>query len=190
MATINFTDEKTELICLVEAAQLGDREAFGELFARFERHVLAIAIRRLGDYGEAQELCQDVFIQAMEKIDQLRTPEAFPGWLRSITNRMAINRIVRRVPDQAMESGVLELNCVETETPLDTALGEERQNHVRAGLDRLGQLDRETLLAFYVDGRSLNEMADEFEAPVGTIKRRLHVARKRLAKQVEDLVAI
>ena len=190
MATITFTDEKTELICLVEAAQLGDREAFGELFARFERHVLAIAIRRLGDYGEAQELCQDVFIQAMEKIDQLRVPEAFPGWLRSITNRMAINRIVRRAPDQAMESGVLELNCVETETPLDTALVEERQNHVRAGLDRLGRLDRETLVAFYVDGRSLNEMADDFEAPVGTIKRRLHVARKRLAKQVEDLVAI
>lgn len=187
MATITCTNEKTELIWLVEAAQLGDRDAFGELFSRFERHVLAIAFRRLGDYGEAQELCQDVFIQAMEKIDQLRTPEAFPGWLRSITNRMAINRIVRRSPDQAMESGTLEMNCIETETPLDTALADEQRDHVRAGLKKLGRIDRETLVAFYVHGRSLNEMADDFAAPVGTIKRRLHVARKRLAKEVEDV---
>ena len=50
--------------------------------------------------------------------------------------------------------------------------------------------DRETLVAFYVDGRSLLEMSDDFDAPVGTIKRRLHVARKRLAKEVEELVAV
>jgi RNA polymerase sigma-70 factor (ECF subfamily) len=42
-------------------------------------------------------------------------------------------------------------------------------------------------VAFYVKGRSLNEMSNEFEAPIGTIKRRLHVARKRLAKEVEEL---
>jgi RNA polymerase sigma-70 factor (ECF subfamily) len=51
-------------------------------------------------------------------------------------------------------------------------------------------LDRSTLVAFYVDGRSLNEMSDDFAAPIGTIKRRLHVARKRLAKEVEELVAV
>ena len=52
------------------------------------------------------------------------------------------------------------------------------------------ELDRETLVAFYVKGRSLLEMSDEFDAPLGTIKRRLHIARKRLAKEVESLVAV
>ena len=47
---------------------------------------------------------------------------------------------------------------------------------------RLRKLDRQTLKSFYVEGRSLKEMCDEFKAPVGTIKRRLHVARQRLAK--------
>ena len=65
----------------------------------------------------------------------------------------------------------------------------ERKNQVRAGLDRLGEMDRDTLVAFYVEGYSLLEMADDFDAPLGTIKRRLHVARKRLAKQVEELAA-
>ncbi|MBW8883337.1 MAG: hypothetical protein JF612_00880, partial [Planctomycetia bacterium] len=61
-------NDRLELIALVRAAQRGDRQAFGELFERFERHVMAIALRRMSDFGEAQELCQDVFIQAMKKI--------------------------------------------------------------------------------------------------------------------------
>ena len=191
MATFTlFETDKTHVAELVLAAQRGERAAFGELFERFERHVFAIALRRLGDYAEAQELCQDVFMQAMQKIDQLRQPEAFGGWLRSITHRMAINRVVRRGPDQPTEQEALEANCVESETPLALVLAGERQSRVRAGLDRLGDLDRETLMAFYVDGQSLIEMSDQFEAPVGTIKRRLHVARKRLAKEVDELMPV
>src|SRR6187402_3882408 len=185
MTTLTLDTDNTELIGLVRAAQCGDRQAFGDLFERFERHVMAIALRRLGDFAEAQELCQDVFIQAMKKISQVREPEAFAGWLRSITNRMAINRLVRRAPARAIESESLELACVETRTPLVEALAGERAREVRNGLKQLGRLDRETLVAFYVRGQSLVEMSDSFDAPVGTIKRRLHVARKRLAKHVE-----
>jgi RNA polymerase sigma-70 factor (ECF subfamily) len=187
--TFPETDE-TELTVLVLAAQEGDRQAFGTLFERFERHVMAIGLRRLGDFSEAQELCQDVFIQAMRKVAQLREPEAFPGWLRSITNRMAINRLVRRPVDRAIEQEALDAACVETETPLSEALADERQDKVREGLAQLGRLDRETLEAFYVRGQSLLEMSADFDAPVGTIKRRLHVARKRLAKHVEEFAAV
>jgi len=187
MTTCTLDTDNTELIELVIAAQSGDRQAFGDLFERFERHVMAIALRRLNDYGEAQELCQDVFIQAMKKIDQLRTPEAFPGWIRQITTRMAINRLVRRNGDISLEPEALEATAVEVETPLTRVLTRERATQVRKGLAKLGRMDRETLVAFYVHGRSLNEMAGDFEAPVGTIKRRLHVARKRLAKEVEEL---
>jgi RNA polymerase sigma-70 factor (ECF subfamily) len=48
-------------------------------------------------------------------------------------------------------------------------------------------MDRETLEAFYFEGSSLLEMSRKFDTPVGTIKRRLHVARKRLAKELEAL---
>lgn len=172
---------------LVIAAQRGEREAFGELFERFERTVFAIALRRLRNFNEAQELTQDVFVQAMTKLDQLREPVCFAGWLRSITHRMAINRMVRRGPDLPTEPEAMEANCVETVTPLSVALQRERKSQVQAGLNRLRRLDRETLEAFYVKGQSLLEMSDSFEAPLGTIKRRLHVARKRLAKEVETL---
>lgn len=183
-------DEKLRVAELVRAAQQGDRDAFGQLFERFERHVLAIAIRRLGDFSEAQELCQEVFLQAMLKLDQLREPACFGGWLRSITNRMAINRMVRRGPDLPTEPEALAATCVDELTPLSRVLHVERDAQLHAGLNRLRDMDRQTLVAFYVNGQTLIEMSDEFEAPVGTIKRRLHVARKRLAKEVEELVAV
>ncbi len=182
-------DQLRETGDLVRAAQLGDRQAFGELFERFQPTVMAIAMRRLRDFADAQELCQDVFMQAMQKIDQLRTPEAFGGWLRQITVRMAINRAVRRAPAVAVEPELLEATVTCEDSPLDDILELERQSQVREGLERLGDMDRKTLVAFYVHGQSLLEMAADFEAPLGTIKRRLHVARKRLAKQVNELAA-
>jgi len=72
-------------------------------------------------------------------------------------------------------------------SPVEAALTVERKDQVQAGLGRLGDMDRDTLVAFYVEGQSLLQMADQFEAPLGTIKRRLHVARKRLAKEVDEM---
>ena len=178
---------ETSELELVLAAQQGDREAFGQLVERYERAVYATAFRRLNNHAEAQELAQEVFVKAMERIDQLRQPECFGGWLRSITTRMAINRAVRRGPARSTEPHSLEATCVDAQTPLNVVLAGERRRQVRDGLDRLGELDRQTLVAFYVDGDSLLEMSDRFASPVGTIKRRLHVARKRLAKQLEEL---
>ena len=182
--------EISKTATLVVRAQSGDRSAFGELFEMYRDSVVAIAMRRLGDYNEALELSQDVFVQAMEKIGQLRQPECFGGWLRSITVRMAINRAIRRAPSISAEPEILEATIAQRDTPLDIALDAERAEQLRTGLAQLGDMDRETLEAFYVQGQSLIEMAEQFDAPIGTIKRRLHVARKRLAKQVEHLSTV
>ncbi|MFO0912255.1 MAG: sigma-70 family RNA polymerase sigma factor [Pirellulales bacterium] len=175
---------------LVLAAQSGDRQALGELFLRFRPTIIALALRRLGNLAEAQELSQEVFIQAMQKLDQLRAPECFAGWIRSITVRMAINRAVRRAPMLATEPQTLESTCIDRRTPAAAAVAGEQAQGVRDGLKRLRSLDRDTLEAFYVRGQSLNEMSAEFDAPVGTIKRRLHVARQRLARELEHLVGV
>ena len=189
MTTTFVQDEKDQIVELVLASQGGDRVAFGELFERFRGHVLAIAQRRLGDFGEAQELSQEVFLQAMQKLDQLRDPRCFGSWLRSITHRMAINRAVRRAPSIATEPQTLEATVETDETPYAAAITGERAAHVHSGLARLRALDRDTLIAFYVRGQTLIEMAASFDAPIGTIKRRLHVARQRLAREVEHLVS-
>lgn len=191
MATLNETrTDQDRVVELVEAAQAGDRAAMGELFERFERHVFAVALRRCGNYTEAQEVCQDVFVQALAKIGQLRDPACFGGWLRSIAHRTVINRAVRRRPTVAADPETLDTNRVSDDTPLTLILDCEQAKQVRVGLDRLRQMDRDTLVAFYFRGQSLAEMSHRFDAPVGTIKRRLHVARKRLAQEIEPMVAV
>jgi RNA polymerase sigma-70 factor, ECF subfamily len=183
-------EDSTSFEFLVEAAQAGDREAYGELVTRFEPMVYSVAYRRLGNHSEAQELCQEVLVKAMQKLDQLKVPAAFGGWLRTITVRMAINRQVRRAPTIATEPQTLDARWVESSTPLDAVLANERATQVRGGLARLRELDRHTLEAFYVRGESLSQMSEAFAAPIGTIKRRLHVARKRLARELETAAAV
>ncbi len=183
------TIEPTEC-SLVVAAQHGDREAFGQLAQRYERAVYATALRRLGNHAEAQEVCQEVLVRAMQKITQLREPQAFGAWLQAVASRMAINRAVRKRSPTPSDPEVLANTCVDAETPLTVVLARERASQVHAGLGRLGTMDRDTLVAFYMNGQSLIEMSEEFSSPVGTIKRRLHVARKRLAKELEELVAV
>ncbi|MHB8900694.1 MAG: RNA polymerase sigma factor [Thermoguttaceae bacterium] len=184
------TLEQQDLTRLVAAAQDGDREAFEQLFRQFQRVVYLTAYRRLGNEAEAQELCQDVFVQALRKLDQLHDPACFGGWIRSITTRMAINRAVRSRTMASLDvEGALPAGDDGAETPLAQVLAREEREQLHVGLNRLSDMDRSTLTAFYFRGRSLVQMSDEFHSPVGTIKRRLHVARKRLAEELETLSA-
>jgi len=176
--------DRQTLVTLVTAAKQGDRQAMDELIQHFQGSVYATVYRRVQNEAEAQELCQDVFMRALAKIGQLANPAAFGGWLRSIAHRMAINRAVRCRPSVSLEAEGIEGPCADGDTPLGEILEQERRDQLKLGLDRLAPMDRDTLVAFYFRGQSLVEMSNHFHTPVGTIKRRLHVARKRLAKEL------
>lgn len=187
--TLNSTSTQTALAKvaqLVTAAQLGDREAQCALYERYRASALALAYRKLGNWDEAEELVQDVFIHAFNRLEQLRVPEAFGGWLRQIVRRTAINQLTRRRVTLTMDGETLDSASSNRRSPLDAVLESEQSEQVRSGLERLGDIDRRTLEAFYMGGQSLIEMAEHFAAPIGTIKRRLHVARKRLAQEMES----
>ena len=175
----------TELTSVVERARAGDRAAYGELVERFQPTVYAVALARLRNPTEAQELVQEVFLHGMKKLAQLRDAQCFAGWLRQITVRMAINRLTRRGPLHKVEAEALDGAVAAGAGPLEALVQSEQVAELYRCLERLKPVDRATLVAFYIRGRSLKQMSREFETPVGTIKRRLHVARNRLRKQLE-----
>jgi RNA polymerase sigma-70 factor, ECF subfamily len=189
-STVLDLEEKSwaDLAILVRRAQRGDREAFGSLVEQFQPTVYAIALRRLGNASDALELTQEVFLHVLERIGQLREPERFAGWLRQVAVRMAINRATRRVAPPCVENGVLETVYVSSDEPLDELISRERARNVTEALGRLKALDREALDAFYIRGHSLLEIAQLFDIPLGTVKRRLHTARKRLRLELESSV--
>src|SRR3954468_5490559 len=147
----------TEITLLVERAKVGDREAYGELVARFQGSVYAMALTRVRDPLEAQELAQDVFVHAMRKLPQLRDPRCFAGWLRRITARMAINRLTRKGPLFGAEQGVLDAGSGYERAPEAHLEVVEAIDQLRAGLAVLKPLDRQTLEAFYLRGRNLKQ---------------------------------
>jgi RNA polymerase sigma-70 factor (ECF subfamily) len=173
------------LDCLLVRAQHGDAAAFGAVVEQFQSTVFAIALSRLRDAHEASELAQDVFIHAQAKLGQLRDLACFAGWLRQITVRMAINRQTRSKRLTSREPDLLQQTADRGAGPLDQLMAAETRGELWEGLGELKPLDRDTLVAFYIRGQSLRQMSRSFETPVGTIKRRLHVARNRLKDVLE-----
>ena len=169
-------------ICgLVHAAQRGDQHAFGRLLERHRRMVYATARGVLKNHADAEDVCQEVFVQAMKKIDSLHKPSRFSGWLRMIARNKAINKKRSKNRKGGWTNDFTHTFGKEG-TPEATALANEERVRVRQALGRLKKLDREILVAFYFDGHSLPEIGRRLHVPIGTIKRRLHFARKRLAQ--------
>ncbi|MEM9828941.1 MAG: sigma-70 family RNA polymerase sigma factor, partial [Planctomycetota bacterium] len=117
------TPEEVTVAEMVRRAQAGDRDAFGALFERYRPGIFALAMRRVRNADEADELTQDVFIQAMQKIEQLRVPEAFGGWLRQIVHRMAINRVTRNRNALPLDPETMEATCADFASPETVAEG-------------------------------------------------------------------
>jgi RNA polymerase sigma-70 factor (ECF subfamily) len=172
---------------LVERARGGERRAYGELVERFEGAVYAVVLRRLPDRTEAEDVTQEVFIHGFRKLGQLRDPRCFGGWLRRAAMRLAHNRRARRRPYQRFDEDGMTAVAAAATSPLEALLRAERRAAVGYGLCRLRPLDRQTLLAFYFQGQSVQEMARLSHVSVGTIKSRLHAARARLREQLAPL---
>lgn len=172
--TVEFT------VDTVLRAQAGSREAFDQLTELFYSRVYGIVMQRLRNTAEADEVTQEVFLRAFRKIGQLKDPAAFAGWLCQIAARLSINRAVRRPAETYREPVTFELLQESDDSPAAALMQREDAQQLRTGIDRLGQLDRQTLMAFYFEGQSLKDMAEVFDSPIGTIKRRLHTARNRL----------
>lgn len=175
------------LLILVDQAKLGNRTAFDQLIERFQNRIHRVVMQRLRNSAEADEVTQEVFLRAFRKLPQLQESERFSGWLTRIAVRLSINRAIRKPAECYLESETMETFDVATETPLSSMIRQENLEQVRAGLDQLPPLDRETLWAFYFEGSSLKEMSEQFASPIGTIKRRLHTARGRLRDVIAGL---
>jgi RNA polymerase sigma-70 factor, ECF subfamily len=169
-----------DIIVLVEQAKFGDRDAYGKLFRLFRNSVFATALKQVHNDVEAEELTQDVFVHGWRKLVQLREPRAFGGWLKRITVRLAINQRKRKGLIGGGDPELIDNLPGRVDGPLDELERTEAKGYVHAGLQQLKPLDRDTLEAFYLRKRSLKQMSQDFNTPVGTIKRRLHVARQRL----------
>ena len=180
-----------DVVELARGNGMVDRDlAWAELCVR-SRGTVRFKVGRILQYGDTDAVIQDAFLTAFVKLPDLRDNAAFLPWIRSIATRAAINvlRSRTRTPETSLTLPDGRMRDVEgcIERPEQALLREERSSQVTDVLNRqMKPQDSEVLGLFYFEGKSIADIAGILNVPEGTVKRRLHVARERFEKLLED----
>ena len=170
---------------LVLAAMEGQRMAFQQLMARYEEKVYRMIYFRTHDRLDAEDICQEVFIQAFKSLRRLKDPERFTGWLfRIASNRIKDHYRKKRV--RAIFSFLPDVERDADRAVADKGTGVlekiERQefwNRVHTMLDRLSKMEREVFLLRFFDDLSIREISEVIHKSQSTVKTHLYRALKK-----------
>jgi RNA polymerase sigma-70 factor (ECF subfamily) len=168
---------------LVARAREGDARAFEELVRRHLRSAHAVALGVLGNPADAEDVCQDAFLAALDKLDECRDPKRFAAWLMRIVRNRALN--VRE--SRALRQGEpLEQEAVAEagDDPGWRAEQSELRGRLLAALGRLPPSQREVVLLHDLEGWRHREIADLLGTSEGAVRVRLVEARKRLRMEL------
>jgi RNA polymerase sigma factor (sigma-70 family) len=171
---------------LHQFALTGGPEGFSPIVERYQDAVFGIALARLGSFHDAQDVAQQVFVAAFERLAGLRDPGRLGAWLRAMTIHRCIDLVRQR--KQALPVEHAEQAASSEPTPPAALEHQELRQAVLDAIARLSGAQRETTTLFYVNGYSVEQVAAMQEVPVGTIKRRLHDARQRLKEEMIGMV--
>jgi RNA polymerase sigma-70 factor (ECF subfamily) len=173
------SDESVTDAGLVAAVRRGSREAAGRLAQRYLRGCRAVALAVVGEIAAAEDVCQEAFVHAIDRIDDCRDPARFGAWLRQIVRRRARNYLrharVRRAVPLAADMGV-----DPGESPADAAVRSDLRERLLSALGQLPEDRREVVLLHDLEGWTHREIAERMELPPGTVRSHLHYARRRL----------
>ena len=165
---------------LVSRCRAGDADAWNEFVERFSRYVYAICSRgfRLAQH-DAEDVFQEVFARAFERLSELRSDDAVRPWLAQLTRRLCIDRlrlISRDGPSEAEPDGQ---EVDDVLAALDDAMT------VRAALDEVGDPCRDILDRFFCRDESYHAIGDALEIPAGTIASRISRCLEKVRTQLD-----
>lgn len=185
-------------LALVRRAQAGDTHAFGELVERNRRAVFRAALAAVGSATEADDVAQEAFVTAFQKIEGFRGEASFRTWLLSITWRKAIDRrksvtrwMQRLVMPAVSESGEewdpMQRVASSARSQEDDLLTSDLQKRLRPLIASLPKKLRDALLLAGSGEHSYEEIGQMLKIPVGTVKWRVSEARKVLKQKMSAM---
>lgn len=180
---------------LVDRWRAGDAGAFETLVRRHQRRIFGLLVRMLGSREEAEDAAQDTFLNLHRHGHRFRREARFSTFLYRVAMNAALNRrrsLGRRrshmealAREQAGGSAVPD----QPRGPEDATLGGELRDRVQRELQTLPESLRAPLVLFDIEGLSYGEIAEVLQVAEGTVKSRIHRARKALRERLGDLVA-
>jgi RNA polymerase sigma-70 factor, ECF subfamily len=166
---------------LVDRSLGGDLRAFDALVRRHEKVAYRVAARIAGP-NDAEDVTQDAFVRAFHRLPDFRAEGHFRAWLLQIVHNAALNARARRPPEpvETFTDVVESQSGDERRTPAERLEGRERRDRLESKLRLLTPAHRSVLVLRDVEGLSYDEIAEATETPLGSVKGRLHRARREL----------
>ena len=164
----------------VQPAREGNPAAWDVLFRRYQLPIYVYVFELLHDEQTSLDVVQETFIVAVRHIGGLRDDEKFGSWLFSIAHQKRVQHW--RKPKEILLDEVPEALAEHEAGPDDSLVRREDEAEFMNLLNQLPQPQRSVLLLHYIEDFSLEEIARITETPPGTVKSRLHYARKSLRK--------
>jgi RNA polymerase sigma-70 factor (ECF subfamily) len=183
---------------LVARVRGGEREAFDQLTARYQRRLLRLVMRLVNDQAEAEDVVQETFIKAYRALRRFRGESAFYTWLYRIAVNTAKNALLAR-GRRGMVSGAVgprgeplveEEHLREVATPESALASKQIADTVNAAMDAL-PIDLRTAIALReIEGLSYEEIAEIMGCPIGTVRSRIFRAREAIAHKLRPLLDV
>jgi len=185
-----FDDDPEAMAARVRAAQSGDAEAYRELVEACKRSVYALGYRMLGNHDDADDVAQETFVRAWEALQRYDARYSFPGWLRTIATRLALNvlekRRRRRTEGGETFDAAAGTQAAATPGPDAEVEALETRTLLARALQALPDEFRVPLLLRTHEELSYVEIATALAIPVGTVMSRLHRARAMVRRELEQ----
>ena len=175
--------EISEVISLIEKAKEGDRGAFEALMRAYSGFVYSLAFRMLGGRADAEDVFQETFFRAWSHLNSFRSGGNFTHWIKRIATNLCIDRLKARKRQQAYEKDQVE--------QVGSWEGEEQyaeeQEHLTVNqlLAQLPVNHRAAVVLFYLEDRSVEEVARTLKQKPATIKVWLFRARQKMKAVLE-----
>lgn len=181
---------------LVQSTLAGCRPAFDDLIRRYQRQVVAVSYRLLGNAHDALEVSQDAFLKAFVNLASLQKPEAFGGWLMRIVSNLSLNfRRARKsrshlhlddllvAKDQISAGGDLPSNHPD---PVHQLASAEMGGRLRQALRTLSDKQRSAVILFAIEQLPQKQVAQTLGCSVEAVKWHVFQARKKLKEILRD----
>ena len=168
---------------LVRRAQEGSERAFEQLYRRHVGRVYALCMRLCGNVSLAEELTQDAFVRAWERLETFRHDSAFSSWLYRLTVNVVLGDMRSR---QRRAAKLAEVQSMTGSHPSGQEQSPQRRLDLEAAIAQLSDGARRVFVLHDVEGYKHDEIADLMGIEPGTSKAHLHRARKILREYVES----
>lgn len=175
---------------LVELHLGGHGGAFRQIVERYQSLVCALTLSACGDLARSEDLAQEVFVAAWQKLPQLREPEKLRSWLCGIARNLAHNalRRDRRTPTAGADELLPDTAPAVEADPRDRAIGADEATLMWRALAELPEAYREPMVLFYREHQSSQAVAESLEISEGLVRQRLARGRAMLTERMAKLV--